>query len=113
MDAPSNNQTRGIRRSLLGLGLAALLLASCAGGKGDSGAAGETGTPGTNFVPMTVSVANLAQGSTVETGFMVGTTTDGSSSTVATVEVSLDGHTYSAATGAASWKFQLPAGGVE
>jgi len=54
-----------------------------------------------------VRISNLRDKSVVETGFMVGTSLGATS-----VEVSLDGGAYAAATGTTTWSFKLPTGGA-
>jgi len=56
----------------------------------------------------TVTIRNLINKSTVETGFLYGSATDNVS--VSKVEVSIDSGSYALATGTTSWKFQLPSG---
>ena len=60
--------------------------------------------------PPTVSIGNLRNNSVVETGFVIGTAVDAGTGP-ASVEVSLDGGGYAAATlNAGAWKFKLPTG---
>ncbi|MGV3667987.1 MAG: beta strand repeat-containing protein [Leptospira bouyouniensis] len=58
--------------------------------------------------PPTVSIQNLRNLGTVQSGFLVGNATDDTS--VSLVEVSIDSGVYVAATGTNSWKFKLPFG---
>ncbi|TGL59065.1 hypothetical protein EHQ58_09110 [Leptospira ognonensis] len=66
-----------------------------------------TSPPPDTSIP-TVTIRNLINKSTVETGFLYGTATDNVS--VSKVEVSIDSGSYTLATGTTSWKFQLPSG---
>ena len=68
-------------------------------------------TPPTGDVtPPTVTISNLPNSGrpTVETGFIFGTSSD--DTLVSSVQISLDGGTYTAATGTTSWSFALPTG---
>ncbi len=63
---------------------------------------------GIKFYPTNTpaSISNLKTNSIVETGFVLGTAPVG----VNSVELSIDGGGYQAATGIANWKFKLPTG---
>ncbi len=52
------------------------------------------------------SISNLKNNSIVETGFIIGT----APTSVNSVEISIDGGAYQAATGTTNWKFKLPTG---
>ncbi|TGL50850.1 VCBS repeat-containing protein [Leptospira wolffii] len=68
-----------------------------------------TPPPG-DTTPPTVAILNLPVTGkpSVQTGFLYGTATDDTA--LSSVEISIDGGTYSAATGTASWSFALPSG---
>lgn len=67
-------------------------------------------TPTGDVTPPTVTITNLpiTGRPTVETGFLIGTSTD--DTLVSSVQISIDGGTYTAATGTTSWSFALPTG---
>ncbi|MDZ4724701.1 MAG: FG-GAP-like repeat-containing protein [Leptospira sp.] len=58
--------------------------------------------------PPTVSIQNVRNKGRIETGFLLGGSSDNEA--VSKVEVSLDGGTYALATGTTSWKYKLPTG---
>ncbi|WP_367898859.1 FG-GAP-like repeat-containing protein [Leptospira sp. WS58.C1] len=66
--------------------------------------------PPTDITAPTVTITNLPSSGrpTVETGFLKGTSSD--DILVSVVQISIDGGTYTAATGTTSWSFALPTG---
>ncbi|WP_245915505.1 FG-GAP-like repeat-containing protein [Leptospira johnsonii] len=72
--------------------------------------ASTTPSPTGDVTAPTVTITNLpASGRpTVETGFLFGTSSD--DTLVSSVQISIDGGTYSTATGTTSWSFALPVG---
>lgn len=78
---------------------------------GDTCVDASTSTPPTGDVTApTVTITNLPTSGrpTVETGFLFGTSSD--NTLVSAVQISIDGGTYTAATGTTSWSFALPTG---
>lgn len=71
--------------------------------------ASTTPPPG-DVTPPTVTITNLPTSGrpAVETGFLFGTSSD--DTLVSSVEISIDGGTYSAAIGTTTWSFALPSG---
>ncbi|PJZ26431.1 hypothetical protein CH352_07630 [Leptospira hartskeerlii] len=67
-------------------------------------------TPTGDVTDPTVAITNLPTSGrpTVETGFLFGTSSD--DILVSSVEIRIDGGTYTAATGTTSWSFALPSG---
>lgn len=67
-------------------------------------------TPVGDVTPPTVTITNLPTSGkpTVETGFFYGTSSD--DTLVSSVEIRIDGGTYTAVTGTTSWSFALPSG---
>ncbi|TGK36697.1 FG-GAP-like repeat-containing protein [Leptospira andrefontaineae] len=77
---------------------------------GDTCVDASTTPPTGDVTAPTVTITNLpASGRpTVETGFLFGTSSD--DTLVSVVQISIDGGTYTAATGTTSWSFALPTG---
>ncbi|PJZ75680.1 FG-GAP-like repeat-containing protein [Leptospira neocaledonica] len=77
---------------------------------GDTCLDASTTPPPTDVTPPTVTITNLPTSGrpTVETGFLKGTSSD--DILVSSVQISIDGGTYTTATGTTSWSFALPSG---
>jgi hypothetical protein len=102
--------SRARRATIVGIALAAavlLLTAGMADAGGKGGSCKRANTCGTtDTTAPAISISNPAVGSTISGSVTVsGTATDNVS--VASVAVSLDGGTYSGASGAAPWAYQL------
>ncbi|HRS79378.1 MAG TPA: FG-GAP-like repeat-containing protein [Spirochaetota bacterium] len=64
---------------------------------------GDEGTP-------SVSVTSIKNNGVLKSGFIFGSASNSGTATITTVEVSLDGGAYQAATGTTVWNYQMPTG---